>query len=113
MENGANPNVQEGLESGTLDGGLIKSAGATPLLVMQNIQIAKLSLEHGADPNLSAADSPLGMAAGRGSYEMCELLIHYGADKALKSARGHTAYDIAMKYHADKKGLLDLLSCSL
>jgi uncharacterized protein len=60
------------------------------------IEIARLLLARGADPNMRQADAfvPLHAAAQNGQPEMVELLLRHGADKTLVNKDGKSAYDI-------------------
>ena len=68
--------------------------GDKPLLFLtQNHEIAKILLEHGADPNARCGDNgavPLFLAR---DSAMVDLLIAHGADPKLKSNNGHDALD--------------------
>jgi ankyrin repeat protein len=45
-----------------------------------NVELAKLFLEHGADPNQRAGVTPLVLACQEGDLEMARLLLEHGAD---------------------------------
>jgi ankyrin repeat protein len=63
------------------------------------IEIVRLLLARGADPNMRQADDfvPLHAAAQNGQHEMVELLLKHGADKSLKNKEGKSACDIALE----------------
>lgn len=74
--------------------------GDTPLhkaVVTNNIDLVKLLLEAGADPNLRQAQSmtPLHFAAfaGPDRSAIVELLLRHGADPSLRDAQGRTALE--------------------
>jgi ankyrin repeat protein len=78
----------------------LNSAAATGRL-----DIARMLLERGANPNARQADDfvPLHAAAQNGQREMAELLLKHGADKTFKNRAGKSAQEIAAE-----KGALDL-----
>ncbi len=65
----------------------------------QNLDIARLLLEHGADANARQGEdfTPLHAAAQNGQIEMIHLLLEHGADPAVRSANGKTPYDLAIE----------------
>ncbi len=70
----------------------------------QHLDIARLLLDHGADPNAAQGEgfTPLMGAAQNGQMEMVELLLSYGADATAKSEHGESALDMArQKGHED------------
>lgn len=66
-------------------------------VAIQNINLAKLFLEKGAEVNKSQVDGirPLHSAVHRGQIEMVELLLKHGADPDLATDDGRTSFDIA------------------
>lgn len=66
-------------------------------VAVQNVALAQLFLERGADPNKPQMEGirPLHSAVHRGQREMVELLLRYGADPTLATDDGRTALDIA------------------
>ncbi len=95
--------VQELLEQGVSVEGLEYARGMSMLdycIENDRVDLAKLLLEYGADPNyvnLGYGGVPLLTSA---LYEdkphFVPLLLSYGARRDLKNARGQTAYDIAI-----------------
>ena len=63
----------------------------------QNIEIATLLLDHGAEVNArqSGDFTPLQGAAQNGQVEMVQLLLDHGAELNLRSSEGHTALHFA------------------
>jgi uncharacterized protein len=61
------------------------------------VDIARMLLERGANPNARQADDfvPLHAAAQNGQREMAELLLKHGADKTLRNREGFSAQDMA------------------
>ena len=92
------------------------AAGATPLqaaLNYQNRSVAELTaaaiLSNDGNPNPepNALPAPLLQAAGRGSRELTEMLIQYGAEPAVVDQRGRSATDLAAaNKHTDVVRLL-------
>jgi ankyrin repeat protein len=66
-------------------------------------------LDHGADVNAQqhGGYTALHAAGQHGDLAMAELLLSYGADRALRSDEGKTAYDMAKEKNHEK--LLGLL----
>ena len=66
-------------------------------VAVQNLTLAQLFLERGADANKSQMEGirPLHSAVHRGQTEMVELLLRHGADPSLPADDGRTALDIA------------------
>ncbi len=64
----------------------------------RHLEIARLLLSHGADPNAVQSDdfTPLHAAADNGHIEMIKLLLSFGADPGAKMKGGQTPYDIAV-----------------
>lgn len=76
--------------------------GVTPLnsaTAGNHIEIVRLLLTRGANPNTPQADGfiPLHAAAQNGNKEMVELLLSYGADPKHKNHFEKSAYDIAIE----------------
>jgi ankyrin repeat protein len=66
-------------------------------VAIQNIPLAKLFLENGAEVNKSQMEGirPLHSAVHRGQVKMVELLLKHGADPNLATDDGRTAFNIA------------------
>jgi ankyrin repeat protein len=74
-----------------------------------HLEIARLLLEHHADPNARQGEgfTPLHAAAENGQISMIQLLLSYGADPHLSSTGGKTPYDVAIEAgHAEAAQLL-------
>ena len=74
-----------------------------------SLEIARLLLDHGADPNLHQAGGyvPLHNAAQKGLVELIELLLVHGADPNLRAASGQTSLGFALEAkHASAAQLL-------
>lgn len=96
LKKGADPNEQE------------DEFGSTALIVASDndqMDAAKILLEHGADPNLGdfSGYTPLMEAVFMENKEMIQLLLEHGADPNLSDSEGMTAID-----HADDLGLEEL-----
>ena len=65
-----------------------------------DVDIARLLLMAGADPNARQADdfTPLHGAAQNGQLEMVELLLEFGADPGVLKSDGKTALDLAAEF---------------
>ncbi len=75
----------------------------------RSLEIARLLLAHGADPNARQAGdfTPLHNAAQNGQVEMIELLLSHGAALDPRDAKGRTALDFALDAgHTTAAGLL-------
>lgn len=90
--------------------------GTTPLqaaLRYRDLAVAELTaatlLGNDADPNplLNAEPPPLHMAAERGSLELVEMLIHFGADINARDAQGRRAVEYAER--ASQQDVLAML----
>jgi ankyrin repeat protein len=67
--------------------------GATPLMVAafsNNLDGARILLEHGADPNARRVTPDRASAIFFADTEMIDLLVRYGADVELRSGQGQT-----------------------
>ena len=75
----------------------------------QDVKIARLLLEHGADPNARQADdfTPLHGAAQNGQVEMVKLLLEFGAEVNVQSSGGLTP--LAMAGQHGHQAVVDLL----
>ena len=87
------------------------SIGAAPLqsaVAGRHRKIAKMLLEHRADPNIREPNgyTPLHTAAQNGDDEMIRTLLYGGADLLLTSDDGKTALDLAMAGGHEKAVLL-------
>lgn len=91
-----------------LDSGAeVGSASRNPLNVQpinsavagQHLEITRLLLAHGADPNARQGENitPLHAAAQNGQIEMIQLLLDHGADPRALDGNGKTAYDYAVE----------------
>jgi len=65
----------------------------------RSLEIARLLLEHSADPNARQADdyTPLQEAAANGQLELVVLLLDHGADPNAVQKQGQTAVSLARK----------------
>lgn len=65
----------------------------------QHLDIARLLLDHGADPNARQGEdfAPLHGAAQNGQVEMIQLLLAHGADPHLNNMDGKTPHDYAVE----------------
>lgn len=72
-----------------------------------NIELIKLLLENGADPNSEnrVMETPLHCAAKFGTVEICNLLLRFGADKNKKNIIGQLPMD--MTFNPEVKTLLN------
>lgn len=87
------------------------SIGAAPLqsaVAGGHRKIAKMLLEHRADPNIREENgsTPLHAAAQNGDEEMIRTLLYGGADLLLTNNDGKTALDLAMAAGHEKASLL-------
>jgi ankyrin repeat protein len=122
LRRGVNPNIRDiyvrggsttpfniGLylkRGGVKEGGLSKSggyccSGETPLHVASrrgHVEIVKLLLEHGADPNIRDmyGETPLHDAAYWGHADVVKLLLEHGADLSAKNKYGETPLFLAI-----------------
>jgi len=71
----------------------------TEVCSMDELNLVKLFLEKGADPNCNDGMTPLMVAAKNSTPEIIRLLLDYGADKNCKSNEGKTAYDYAVEFN--------------
>ena len=83
------------------------NAGRTPLYLVlyyrsseeKFVDMVRLLLEHGADPNISTSDlahsTPLHLAASRGLLEVARLLLSHGAKVDEKDGEGKTPFQLA------------------
>lgn len=102
-QKGAIEIAEELIESGAnVDG----DGGLTPLYHAVNrfdYEMAKLLLEHGADPNKDKGDgwAPIHVAiyatSDRGDKKLVELLLAHGADVSLKTPSGLSPYEYAIE----------------
>lgn len=58
-----------------------------------SFEMAYFLLEHGADPNICAADSPLHVACMNSSAHYVRILLQHGADPGSKDCHGETPLD--------------------
>ncbi len=78
---------------------------ATPLYNAASsghVEIVRLLLENGANPNITSYDwegTPLATAARSGNKLIVELLLKHGADTTIQDSKGETALDKAKKYN--------------
>ena len=79
-----------------------------------HLDVARLLLESGADPNVQPYDVscafPLYSAAQYNQPEACELLLGFGANLDQKSAYGMTSLDIAI--HLNNTKLIKILQAA-
>ena len=64
------------------------------------VEIVRLLLEHGADPNIRASttrhsSTPLHEASSRGLLDIAQLLLSYGANVDVKNTKGKTPFQLA------------------
>ena len=82
--------------------------GRTTLMLAvlnDNTQIAKMLLDHGANPDLqgkTTGSTPLMMAASSNNLDMIDLLLSYKANTKLLDKKGRSAYAIARQEHNTK-----------
>lgn len=73
--------------------------GWTPLFLLSsstgNLEVAKVLLEHGADPNVRPRCSPLYAALQRGHLDLVQLLLKHGADPNARDDHGDTLLHVA------------------
>ncbi|KAJ8281063.1 hypothetical protein GJAV_G00063080 [Gymnothorax javanicus] len=84
--------------------------GRTPLQVMMmgSTIVARLLLEHGANPNVSdssTGSTPLHDAAREGFLDTVEILIQFGADRSARDFGNRRPIDLARE-----KGYRDVVS---
>jgi cytohesin len=80
-----------------------------PRWVPFHVEVAKLLLRHGADPNAKAkyGATPLHVAASEGHVDVAKLLLEHGADPNAQDKHGNTPlHDAAFKGHV---GIVKLL----
>lgn len=76
------------------------------------VDVARALLDHGAQVNAGGGGmTPLMLAAMCGHKEVVALLLERGADPAVRTAKGHSARDLAANIHA--KPVLALLDEAL
>mmetsp|Transcript_9804 Transcript_9804/g.23542 ORF Transcript_9804/g.23542 Transcript_9804/m.23542 type:complete len:294 (-) Transcript_9804:217-1098(-) len=85
--------------------------GNTPLILAENVEIASLLLEAGANKDQASCDSnrrtALGQAVQGGHLDVVNLLLEAGADKDLANSHGTTPLMLAAAYgHVDVTGSL-------
>ncbi len=95
-------------------GGLLKTPLADACFE-QNIDIVKILLEKGANPNANAAPyrGPLYFAVSKNNAEIVRLLLQYGANPELCRDGQHSLYSMAdssevrnlIKYHGNKNSI--------
>ncbi|MBL7663311.1 ankyrin repeat domain-containing protein [bacterium] len=94
---------------------LLRSEEVIRMSIDKNsLEMLKLLLDSGADPNSSERYSkrtPLMLAAGAGKIEFVKILLEKGADPELKDKDGRTAKDYSKYSNSDEvKALLESLS---
>ncbi|NOZ00145.1 MAG: ankyrin repeat domain-containing protein [Chloroflexi bacterium] len=77
--------------------------------VGKHLEIARLLIEHGADPNVPQRGglTPLHISAQSGQVAMLKLLLFNGADLKVKNSDGKTPLDLAIA--AENEEAIDLL----
>ncbi|XP_052405035.1 cyclin-dependent kinase 4 inhibitor B [Carassius gibelio] len=84
---------------------------ALQVMMMGNTAVARLLLEHGADPNVSdpgTGSTPLHDAARSGFTDTVRLLLRFEADPSAADHRGMRAVEVARHTgHLDVAQLLD------
>lgn len=89
-------------------------SGITPIhsaVINNNYKIAKLLLEHGADPNIDNGncDFPIHSAVSDSNYDMIELLLKHGADINSPDIYSDSALDQVVIDKQDEKMIKYLL----
>ncbi len=89
--------VDSGADANTPSNNAQRVAPLHSATAAQDVEIARLLLAHGADPNArqSGGFSPLHTAAENGQIEMIQLLLDYGAKPELQAEDGKTPLDLA------------------
>lgn len=79
--------------------------------MLQNVEMAKLLLEHGADINVRSLtiDCPLHQAIEKGNFQLIELLLQAGADTTYSTVLGGTIFDDWPRDLEIRRRLVDLL----
>jgi len=91
--------VEKAIENGVdLEKVYVSYYGATPLVLAiggGRMNIVKLLLEKGANPNSTISTIPLHHAIGQGNIDIIKILLNGGADPTIKNYNGYDAIGIA------------------
>lgn len=73
-----------------------------PAILVGDLELTQVLLDHGLDPNESGAErKPLHFAAEQGKVEILKQLLARGADPNISDAHGLTPLDLACEFGAD------------
>ncbi len=92
--------VEQGADVNAAAENAMRVAPVHAAATTQELEMMRLILDHGADPNARQQMdyTPLHSAAGRGDIEMAKLLLAHGAERAPKTTDGMTPADVARKH---------------
>ncbi|TRY53746.1 hypothetical protein DNTS_026785 [Danionella cerebrum] len=108
--NGINKFGRTAIQTGALSPGLVIRP---QVMMMGNTTLARLLLDHGADPNVvdpCCGSSPLHDASRGGFLETVRLLVRFHADPNARDYRNLRAVDVALQHgHGDVAEFLSRL----